>query len=468
MAIASQSQLAAKLAPFGQEHLLAFWDELNETQREQLARQIEALDLPFIARLAAQTDSDEGHTAADMAARAAPCQALRLDGAGAPFTREQAIERGEASLKAGEVGLLLVAGGQGTRLGFPHPKGMFPLGPVSGRTLFQMLFDQARAAERRYRARLPLYIMTSPATDEETRSFLDSQNWFGLAPRQVNVFCQGVMPAIDAQSKELLLAEKHELFLAPDGHGGMLAAFQKSGSLADAQSRGVKHLFYAQIDNPLVRFPDPLLIGCHLLAESEMTTQVVVKNDPLQRVGNVVSVDGRTCIIEYSDLPREVAEQRNADGSLRLWAGNLAIHVLDLAFLARVADDADGLPFHRALKASEYIDAAGVKQKPAAPNAIKFERFIFDLLPAARRAFSVETVEADTFAPVKNATGVDTPETSRAMLVARDRRRLRAAGAVVDDSAVVEISPLFAWTDDELAARIKPGQRIADGSFLVG
>ena len=249
----SRERLAAMLAPHRQEHLLAFWDELDSPRRERLASQIAALDMPLLARLFGQAKKkDDSSDAKSLAERAEPCDALRLDGGGAGFSREEAIARGEESLRAGEVGLMLVAGGQGTRLGFPHPKGMFPIGPISGRTLFQMLFDQMRAAERRYGVVLPLYIMTSPATDEETRAYLASQSYFGASASQVTVFCQGVMPAVDASSGRLLLAEKDELFLAPDGHGGMLAAFEKSGALADAQSRGVQRLFYAQIDNPLV------------------------------------------------------------------------------------------------------------------------------------------------------------------------------------------------------------------------
>lgn len=465
---ALHARLAAQLAPFGQQHVLAFWSELDADQRRKLAAQIESIDLGRLARLTEAVDGNDGRNDTSTQ-NIAPCEALRLDGSGAPFTREQAVRRGEQSLAAGEVGVLIVAGGQGTRLGFPHPKGMFPLGPVSGRSLFQMLFEQVLAAERRFRTRIPLYIMTSLATDEATRRFLAENRWFGLDAQQVRIFQQGQMPAIDAATRKLLLSEKDELFLAPDGHGGMLAAFEKSGALANAQGRGLRRLFYAQVDNPLARLPDPLLIGCHLLADAEMTTQVVAKTNPLQRVGNVASIDGRAGIIEYSDLPRELAEKRNADGSLWLWAGNVAVHVIELEFLARVASSADGLPFHRALKATDFVDEKGVKRTPNSPNAIKFERFIFDLLPLARRAFAVEACEADSFAPVKNAPGAasDTPDTSRSMLAARDRRWLRAAGAVVDDDAVVEINPLFAWSEDELAKRITPGQRIADGTYLV-
>ena len=174
--------------------------------------------------------------------------------------------------------------------------------------------------------------------------------------------------------------------LAPDGHGGMLDALSKSGALRHARDRNIALFSYGQIDNPLVQICHPELIGYHLLAESEMTSQVIRKIDPLERVGNVVMVDGKMQIIEYSDLPHDMAQQRNPDGSLFIWAGSIAVHVFNAAFLERISQRADALPFHLAKKQVPFLDAHGVEHTPDQPNAIKFERFIFDLLPWARNA----------------------------------------------------------------------------------
>jgi UDP-N-acetylglucosamine/UDP-N-acetylgalactosamine diphosphorylase len=333
---------------------------------------------------------------------------------------------------------------------------MFPLGPVSGRTLFQILIEKVVATSRRYGAPVPLYVMTSPVTHDETTTFLAAHHDFGMPPGQLRIFCQGTMPAVDAQTGKLLLARKDSLALAPDGHGGMLAALDKSGLLEQARARGVRHFSYVQVDNPLAMLCDPELLGYHCLAQSEMTTQVVRKSDPQAKVGNVVMVDGKMRIIEYSDLPDDVAQRRNPDGSLCIWAGSIAVHVFDRALLERVAHQADALPFHLAYKKTPYLDDQGIEREPAAPNAIKFERFIFDLLPWAHNALVVEGLAAEVFAPVKNADGAesDTPTTARRAMVALFTQWLRQAGATVAAGTPVEISPLWALDAGQVAQRL--------------
>ena len=264
------------------------------------------------------------------------------------------------------------------------------------------------------------------------------------------------MPAVDASTGRILLAKQSEVAFSPDGHGGMLAALVRSGGFADIKRRGLQHLFYFQVDNPLVEMCDPLFLGHHILAHSEASTLAIAKTDPLERVGNIVQLDGRTQIIEYSDLPAEVAQARNADGSLRFWAGNTAVHAFAVEFLNRVSQDQLQLPFHIALKKVPYIDAAGGTVEPAEPNAFKFERFIFDLLPVAERSIVVETDARRTFAPVKNPPGAakDSPDTCRAAMMALHREWLTAAGAKIDPNVPVEISPLFALDEKELRTKI--------------
>ncbi|MCO6455350.1 MAG: UTP--glucose-1-phosphate uridylyltransferase, partial [Pirellulaceae bacterium] len=410
-------RLEELLEPFGQTHVLRFWERLSGAERLRLADEVQSLDLPLLMR--AFQSGGQQSCWAELAARATGPPAVRLP-LGWESQRREAWQRGEQALREGRVGMLLVAGGQGTRLGFPRPKGLLPLGPVSGRSLFCILVDRLRAVARRYGASIPLYLMTSPATHAETVEFLERHERFGLPAGDLRIFCQGTLPVLDAETGRLLLAAPDRLCSAPDGHGGMLAALVHSGCLRDAEQRGLEQLFYGQVDNPLTQVCEPGLIGEHLLAGSEMTTQVVRKREPLDSVGNVVSVDGRVRIIEYSDLPAEAAGRRTADGELELWAGNMAVHVFDVAFLTRVSGDPEALPLHRALKSSPYLDDAGRQVQPEGLNAWKFERFIFDLLPAARQALAVEAEAAEAFAPVKrgSAEARDTPETARAAMVA--------------------------------------------------
>jgi UDP-N-acetylglucosamine/UDP-N-acetylgalactosamine diphosphorylase len=456
----NREQLTSLLAPYGQEHLLAFWDELDDSRRQSLAEEIEAIDFPLVERLFhAKNEAADFRSLAD---RAGEPPAFRLGDPANRLSPEEACRRGEESLRAGEAAVILVAGGQGTRLGFDHPKGMFPIGPVSGRTIFQIHVEKILAADRRYGRPIPLCLMTSPATHAETVEFFDRHARFGLEVDDLMVFCQGTMPAVDASTGEVLLADRGRLALSPDGHGGMLAALVRSGTLAALRRRGIRHVFYFQVDNPLVDVCSPEFIGYHLLAGSELSSQVVAKTAPLDRVGNVVEVNGHLQVIEYSDLPDDVAARRKPDGSLAIWAGSIAVHVMDLDFLARAADSADALPFHVARKKVTCVDPSGAAMAPREPNAIKFERFIFDLLPWANNAIVVEVDARRNFGPLKNAPGQaeDTPESVKAQMVRLHAEWLGRAGVEVPEGVAVEISPLFALDADELARKLPPGTRI--------
>jgi UDP-N-acetylglucosamine/UDP-N-acetylgalactosamine diphosphorylase len=465
-------QLLAKLTPIHQEHLLAFWDLLDQRGRQQLARHIDAIDPDLFWELqaeyrAAVGTSDQSKWGA-LAARAQSPPAMRRDGSGVDFSREAARKKGAELLAAGQVGMILVAGGLGTRLGFDQPKGMFRLGPLSQRTLFQIIIEQLLAVSRSYGVRIPLYVMTSPATEEATRAFLGEHRWFGLPVEDARVFCQGMMWAVDENFERILLESPSSLFLGPDGHGGMLSALAKSGCLADAQERGIQHFFYGQIDNPLLQVCDELFLGSHVLAGSEMTTQVVKKREALERVGNVVGVDGNVQVIEYSDLPVEAARQTNPDGSLKLWAGNLAVHAFSVEFLARAAKQRGALPFHYAKKKVACLDEKGRVVEPEKPNAIRFERFIFDLLPLAKQALVVESDPAEAFAPVKNSDreATDNPRTARAMMMALARRWLREAGAQIGDETPVEINPLWARNAEEVKRRNVAGMVVDEATYF--
>jgi UDP-N-acetylglucosamine/UDP-N-acetylgalactosamine diphosphorylase len=465
-----KQDLHRHLEPHDQTHLLAHWESLAPHEQQHLADQIREIDFPLVSRL-----HKGGGSAADWAElvnRAEPPPAYRLSGEGRTCSLEEVRKRGEAALAAGKVGAILVAGGQGTRLGFDHPKGMFPIGPLSGASLFQIMFEKVMALSRRHSVCIPLYLMTSPATHEETVEHLRERNNFGMPAEDVHIFCQGMMPAVDMHSGQLLLEDKGKIFKSPDGHGGTLAALAKSGGLADAKRRGIEQFYYCQIDNALVSMCDSEFLGYHLLAGAEVSTQVVAKRGLRDKVGNVVVVDGQIQVIEYSELnpfPDEIVGRKMPDGKPVFWAGNIAVHIFDRAFLERMSGEAEGLPFHVANKPVPHMDSSGNFVEPEKPNAIKFERFIFDLLPAAEHGIVVEVDEAKTFAPLKNASTekTDTKETVQAARMAVERDWLRSAGIEIADDVPIEISPLFALDAEDVkkqAARLP--KRINQATYL--
>lgn len=450
------------LKKYGQTHLVQFWEELNPKQQAQLLEQIEQVDFPLMERLAKLRSEQKtaAESPAEMSVRAqSPEQLIRL-----PKTqrdRDQqfiAAEAGEELLRAGKVGAILVAGGQGSRLGFNDPKGMFPIGPVTNRTLFQILCEQVLARSKRVGIPICYFIMTSEATHKPTVAFFEEHRYFGLSEDQVFFFQQASLPAMEDSSSRLLLERKDRIATSPDGHGGMLRALQRHGMLDVMRDRGIEHLYYHQVDNPTAIVCDPVLLGHHLQSGSELTTKVVAKVSPEEKMGVLVTVDGQTQIIEYSDLPIEQSKRLQADGTMVFWAGNTAIHVFQRTFIERLLGGELSLPFHIAHKKVPTIDAKGEPVNPTQPNANKFEQFIFDALPQAKLALVVEGKREREFNPVKNAEGSDSPATCRAALTAIARDWIESAGGTVEKNVPVEVSPLFALDREELHVKLEPGQ----------
>jgi UDP-N-acetylglucosamine/UDP-N-acetylgalactosamine diphosphorylase len=466
-------EIQRQLTAYGQEHVLRDWNELTPPRREGLEEQIRSLDLGQIASLfesARRTNQStaENDALTERANRAGPSSTIvRLPkSADEPTDWREARQRGEELLFAGLVGAIVVAGGQGTRLGFDKPKGMYPIGVVSRASLFQMLAEQVLARSRRFARAIPYFIMTSDATHDETIEFFLEHEFFGLQPEDVYFFAQGNMPAVDAESGKLLIANDQTLCTSPDGHGGMVAALARTGLLEEMARRRIEFLHYHQVDNPTAIVCDPAFLGFHSLLDFEMSVKVVAKRSAEERMGVAVEIDGKTQIIEYSDLPAPVARKTEPDGSLRLWAGSTAIHVFSRRFLERLVESETALPFHVARKKVPYRDEQGHLVTPTVENAYKFERFIFDALPLAQKALVLETDRAREFNPIKNASGDDSPDSVRSALTRLHHEWLRAAGACVDDSTPVEISPLFALDAKQVRRKVKPGTTFAEPTFL--
>lgn len=359
-----------------------------------------------------------------------PAPVLRLD---ALEERARARAAGEEMLAAGRVAALVVAGGQATRLGVPGPKGLFPIGPVTQRSLFELQAQKLRRLEQRFGRRIPWILMTSAATEAATRAFFARHSCFGL---EVDFVRQREAPCVDLAGRPLLAAPG-QLAKAPDGHGGVLHALDQSGLLERLAARGIQALAYHQIDNPLARMADPLLLGLLVTQRAEVATKVLRKARPDERLGTVGLCGGRVHVVEYTELAAAEAEARDPDGALRLWAGAIGLHAFSLDFLRRVAPRADGLlPLHASPKPIPCIDAEGRPVAPREPNGYKLERFVFDLFPEARALATVEALREDEYAPVKNADGSESPASARRALDACARRWLAAAGWTLPPSSV--------------------------------
>lgn len=467
--------LVARLTRHGQGHLLKWWGDLGEDDRPRLAAEVGGIDFDQLDRLIAELVKQDAPVAPP-AERVGPIDVSRLPQTDSERTaRRHVAELGASAMAAGEVAVVLVAGGSGTRLGFDGPKGTYPIGPVSASSLFQVHAEKIVARGRRHGKALPLYVMTSTDNHAATVRFFAEHDNFGL--EHVRFFVQGMMPAVDRETGHVLLADRGHVALSPDGHGGTLTALAAPGPdggpscLDEMRGRGVRTIFYFQVDNPLVEVADPAFIGLHRQIDSEVSFKVIEKLAPDEKLGVVVTVDGTPRVIEYSDLPADLAERREPDGGIQLWAGSIAVHLFEREFIERLLIDLK-LPFHRAIKKVPHVGDAGERVEPREPNAVKFERFIFDALPLASRWTMVETDRTVEFEPLKNATGPDSPATVRQRMSDLYAGWLEAAGATVPrrpDGSVpfgIEISPLFALDAAELKSKLDAGLVIEGPSYL--
>ena len=460
--------LPDRLAATGQDHLLGALDRLDAGGRARLATQLETIDLDRIGRLFLELTQGRSEDLAGLE----PPEVIPLPSGEVGRTRErEAREAGDDLLRANRVAAVLVAGGQGTRLGFDGPKGAFPFAPITGRILFAHHAAKIAATRRRYGCDLPWYVMTSPQNDVETREIFAAHAYFGLPADSIRIFVQGTMPAVDRATGRILLEAPDRAATSPDGHGGLFPALARNGLLAAMRERGVETFFTFQVDNPLTRVARPEFLGAHVLAGAEMSNVVVRKLSPGERMGVVARRWGRTTLVEYSDLPDELAQARGGGGELVFWAGSIAVHAVDVALAERITAGG-GLPFHAAVKPVPHVDETGALVTPDGPNAVKFESFIFDALPLAERVCSLEAAREDEFSPIKNADGDDSPATARRDLNRMYARWLEAAGVDVPrDSAGepavdLEIDPRYATNAHELTGRIPPGFRVSGPTVL--
>ena len=445
------------LQPHNQEHLLKYWDDLGEEQKNNLTEEIKKINFVELDKLIKEYVLQK------------PEQKIPEDLYPPEFYPEtpkdsdqkkyykKAKEKGVALIQQSKVAAFTVAGGQGSRLGFDGPKGTYPITPVKGKTLFQYFAEVIIANERRYGCVIPWYIMTSSLNNRQTQDFFEENGFFGLKRDNVIFLVQGTMPAIDYDGK-IVMEDKSSIALAPNGHGGSLLALRTSGALADMERRGVEYISYFQVDNPLVSIINPLFIGLHSLNCSEMSAIMLSKTGPYEKLGNFCMSEGKLMIIEYSDLPNELAEKRNEDGSLAFIAGSPAIHIIGRTFVERLTESGTiQLPWHRADKKVVHLDEDGDKVTPEEPNAVKLETFIFDALPLAGKTVILEAKRENEFAPTKNKTGVDSVESCRQMLIERDAEWLeKGAGIVIprDEYGVcdckVEIDRLSFFDEEDI------------------
>lgn len=446
--------------PASQSHLAPFLEKST-----QLSDQVNSLDWNELAVAIDECITNKGD--ADLPEGYEPAAYYPLiaedDDQIALYAR--AIQHGESLIAAGTTAAFAAAGGQGSRLGYDGPKGALPVSPIKSKSLFQLFAEQIAGLNTKYSCNIPWYIMCSPLNEEATIAHFQENEFFGLAEADLEFFAQGVMPATDFNG-QLIVKDADNLAVSPDGHGGSLKALNRSGSIADMKARGIEHLSYFQVDNPLISIINPLFVGLHDLLKSDMSSRSLTKNGPFDKLGSFVMVGGSMTIMEYTEFPEDKALETDEAGRIKYRAGSPAMHLMRRDFIEQFASGDTKLPYHRAEKKVSFITESGEAIAPEEANAIKFETFVFDALSKARNPLILEGERLEEFSPVKNKTGVDSLESSQADQIKRDQRRLSQLGIEVAADSVVEIAPAL-YIDDAKLKAASPAVLVAGQSYYI-
>lgn len=394
------------LGKYNQEHLLDFYNELSSDEQSELLTQIEKFDFSILESL------DDENKASDKKGKIEPLTtAVTIKDIDA--NSKEYYEIGIDALKANKVAAVLLAGGQGTRLGFDKPKGMFNIGVTKNLYIFECLINNLMENVRISGNWIPLLIMTSEKNNDDTINFFKENNFFGYNSEYVDFFVQDMAPSVDFNGK-IYLESKSRISSSPNGNGGWFSSIIKSGLLEKLKTQGIEWLNVFAVDNVLQKIADPLFIGAVIKSGSQSGSKVVAKASPEERVGAMCLEDGKPSIIEYFELTDEMAHQRLDDGELAYKFGVTLNYLFKVDKLEKISRDR--LPMHIVKKKIPYIDENGNLITPEEPNGYKFEKLILDMIYMHESCLPYEVIRNKEFAPVKNATGTDSVDTARELL----------------------------------------------------
>ena len=398
-----KEEAISKLKKYNQEHILKY--DLNNNQQEELEKQIENIDFEQLKSLYEST-KEEKCIEEKKIEHIPYTDKTKL-------TKEEQLslfEIGEQVIKQGHYAVITMAGGQGTRLGHNGPKGTYALDTINGKKyIFEIIIDRLKKAEKQYNVTIPWYVMTSKENHQDTILFLEKNNYFGYNKDKIKFFKQGELPLIDTQGK-IILDENAKIKEAADGNGGIYEALSKSGMLQELKQNQIEWIFISGIDNILSNFVDPILLGLTIKENNVIASKSVAKANPQEKVGVFCKMNGKPKIIEYIDLPEEMAEELDENGELMYGEVNIGTYLYNRSVLENLANAK--LPYYAAFKKSGYLNANGKFIEPDEPNVFKFETFIFDAFTRYDDMTIMRVKREDEFAPVKNRTGNDSPETA--------------------------------------------------------
>lgn len=457
---ASLAALKEKYTKAGQEHVFTFFDTLSEGEQDHLLEQLSTINPSHINDIVQRSLHASDTNSGPNIVKPLPdfTLASKLDSSTDDINKWYAS--GLDLISQNKVAVVLMAGGQGTRLGSSDPKGCYDIGLPSHKSLFQLQAERIRKIQELASQKagasagsvvVPWYIMTSCRTREPTQEYFEGKKYFGLNAADIKIFEQGLLPCISNEGK-IMLETKGQVAVSPNGNGGIYEALISDGVLDDMRKRGIQYVHVHGVDNCLVKVADPVFIGFSAALDVDIATKVVRKRDATECVGLIVTRNGRPGVVEYSEIDEATAhaEDPKHPGVLKFRAANIVNHCYSLNFLGSIPEWADKLPHHIARKKIPTIDLeTGEVTKPESPNGIKLEQFIFDVFPevSVDKFACLEVLREDEFSPLKNARGKgqDDPDTSRRDVMAQGARWVEQAGATAVPKGGVEVSALLSY-----------------------
>ena len=394
------------LKEYNQEHIIKILDKIDEKSRKELIQQIQNIDLHQIMEL-------YNNTKKEIEFKENKIEPLKyLDKAKlTEIQKNKFDELGKKVVRNGQYAVVTMAGGQGTRLGHTGPKGTFKLDVYGkGKYLFEILIENLKEANEKYNTTIPWYIMTSKENNKDTVEFLEKNNYFGYNKDYITIFTQSELPLVDTEGR-ILIGKDYKVKEASDGNGGTYSSLRASGCLADMKSRGIKWIFIGSVDNALLKMVDVTLLGMAIDQKVQIASKSVVKANPHERVGVFCRMNGHPKVIEYTELPEKMAEQRDRNGELKYGESHIMCNLYTIDAIEKISQET--LMYHSAFKKNSYIDENGKEIIPTEPNSYKFESFIFDAFEFFDDIAILRGKREDDFAPVKNKEGVDSPKTAK-------------------------------------------------------
>jgi len=403
--IMNYEKIKTKLEKYNQEHLLVKYNELTENKKEELLKQISNINFEQIEELYKKSIKKEEKKDEKIE----PIEYIdKVKLSKDEYNKYFSI--GAEEIKKGKLGVVTMAGGQGTRLGHNGPKGTFMLGTTPNKSLFEILCDGLKRAKEQYGVDIPWYIMTSVENNKETVEFFEKNNYFDYPKENFKFFIQGELPMLNTAGK-ILLNEEGLVKQAADGHGGIFEAMFKNNVVEDMKSRGLEWLFIGPVDNPLVKMVDELLIGIAVSNKTMAAGKSLVKISPEEKVGVFCKKNGKPGVVEYTEISEEMANKKNQNGELEYGESHINCNMFNIKAIEEIGNNK--LPYHSAFKKANYIDEKGEIVKAQEPNSFKYESFIFDAFEKLDKMTILRVKREEEFAPVKNPTGIDSAESAR-------------------------------------------------------